>query len=119
MNENVKDFLSEVTTLLKRHFKEFNIEVLIETQKSLKTNIHLAQNLFIAVRYNSRNERMDFALIYNDKRIFGYDNLKEWHCHPYENPSDHIPCDKPSIEKIIIDIKRIYEVVKNHAYSER
>jgi len=114
MSENVKDFFSEVTSLLKKHFKEFHIEVLIETSKSLKINIHLARNLFIAIRYNSRNGRMDFALIYHNKRIFGYDNLKEWHFHPYESPEEHIPCEKPSIEKILTEIKQICEILKRH-----
>lgn len=114
MNENVKDFFEKINTLLKSHFEKFEIEVIIKTQKSLKINIHLAQNLFVALRYNSRNGRMDFALIYNDKRIFGYDNLKEWHYHPYENPLEHISCNKPSLEKIITDIKQVYEIVKNN-----
>ena len=55
---------------------------------------------------------MDFALIQNSKRIFGYDNLKEWHYHPYENPSEHILCDKPSIGKIISDMRKVCESIK-------
>ncbi len=115
MNEDVKNFLSEITALLKKHFKEFSIEILLETPKSLKVNIYLAKDIFIAIRYNLRNERTDFALIHNSQRIFGYDNLKEWHYHPYENPSEHIPRDKPSLDKIITDIKKIYEGVRHHA----
>lgn len=115
MNEDAKSFLAEITSLLKIHFEDFNFEVIFKTQKSLKINVHLALNIFVAIRYNSRNGRMDFALIHNDKRIFGYDNLKEWHYHPYENPSEHIPCIKPTLEKIIMDIKKIYELVRSHA----
>lgn len=29
-----------------------------------------------------------------------------------ENPSKHSPCDKPSIDKIISDIKAIYAAIK-------
>jgi hypothetical protein len=52
-----------------------------------------------------------FGLIHNNQRIFGYDNLKEWHFHPYESPSEHILCDKPSIDKIISDIKVVYNAI--------
>ncbi len=105
-------FLSEVKTCLKNHFKNFQIEILFKTPKSLKANIILDENLFIALRYNARNERTDFALIHNNQRIFGYDNLKKWHYHPFENPSRHIPCDKPSINKIISDIKEVFKTIR-------
>ncbi len=109
---NVEAFLSEITSSLRKHFTEYKIEFLLRTPKSLKCNIYFVASLFIAVRYNARNERIDFALIQNNQRIFGYDNLKEWHCHPYENPSAHIPCDKPSIDKIISDIRVICTAIK-------
>jgi hypothetical protein len=110
-NLDVEAFLSEVEASLKNHFIGYKIQFLIRTPKSLKANIHLDKNLFIALRYNARNERIDFALIHNNQRIFGYDNLKEWHSHPYENPSDHVLCEKPSLDKIIFDIKKICEIV--------
>lgn len=110
---NVDDFLLEIKTSLKKHFKKYKIEFLIKTPKSIKANIHLEGNLFIALRFNARNGRMDFALIQNNKRIFGYDNLKRWHYYPYENPSEHIICDKPSVDKIISDIKKIYGAIKS------
>ncbi|MBI3813777.1 MAG: hypothetical protein HY279_04830 [Nitrospinae bacterium] len=111
-NHNVDEFLSSLKTFLKNHFAQYKIEFLIRTPKSLKANIHLDEKFFIAARYNARNGRMDFALIQDDKRIFGYDNLKEWHYHPYKNPSVHIPCDKPSTDKILFEIKKIYETTK-------
>lgn len=112
-NLNVEAFLSEVEASLKNHFTGYEIQFLIRTPKSLKANIHLDKNLFIALRFNARNGRMDFALIQNNKRIFGYDNLKRWHYHPYENLSRHIICDKPSIGKIISDIRKVYEAIKS------
>lgn len=108
---NVDDFLLEIRTSFKKHFKEHKIEVLMKTPKSIKANIHLKEDLFIALRFNARNGRMDFALIQNNQRIFGYDNLKEWHYHPYGNPSEHIPCDKPTVDKIVFGIKEICEIV--------
>jgi hypothetical protein len=108
-NLTVDALLSGIKTSLKNHFTEYRIEFLIRTPKSLKANIYLDKNIFISLRYNARNERIDFALIKDNQRIFGYDNLKEWHYHPYERPSNHIQCNKPSIDKIFSDIKRAYE----------
>src|SRR6266446_8239104 len=51
--------------------------------------------------------RTDFALIRNEQRIFGYDNLGGWHRHPAEDPRSHIPCDKPSVEQVFHYIKSL------------
>lgn len=107
---SVNAFLSEVETSLKKHFTNYKIEFLLRTPKSLKANIHLIENLFIALRHNSRNERIDIALIQGNKRIFGYDNLKQWHCHPLENPDKHVPCDKPSVDKVFSDIGKFIRI---------
>lgn len=111
-NLNVEAFLTDVKIHLKKYFIKSRIEFFIKAPKSLKANIHLDEKYFIAVRYNARNGRMDFALIQDNKRIFGYDNLKEWHYHPYKTSSEHIPCDKPSIDKIFFEIKKVYETTK-------
>ncbi|MGR3317701.1 MAG: hypothetical protein ACUZ8O_04405 [Candidatus Anammoxibacter sp.] len=73
---NVDTFMLKVDTSLQRHFKGYKIVFQIRTSKALKAKVYLEENLFIALRYNARNERIDFALIHNNKRVFGYDNLK-------------------------------------------
>ncbi|NOX20148.1 MAG: hypothetical protein GXO99_02640 [Nitrospirae bacterium] len=108
----VESFFKEVIASIEKHFSDYQLEILFKTPKSLKANIHFGQNLFIAVRYNARNERIDFALIYKNQRVFGYDNLKEWHYHPFNNPSIHIPCKEPSIDRIISEIKEICSKIK-------
>jgi hypothetical protein len=70
-------------------------------------NVILKKGVFIAVRYNARNGRKDFALIEDDKRVFGYDNLKNWHHHPFHCPESHIKCEEPSIKKAFMEIQAI------------
>jgi hypothetical protein len=111
-------FLEDIQRSLGNNFSEYRIEYLIKTPKSLKAKIYLHDDYFIALRYNARNGRIDVALIKNNQRIFGYDNLKEWHFHPYDNPSEHIPCESPSIEKIISDIRKYYEMNKQDSIIE-
>ncbi len=103
----VESFLAEISASLIRSFPSYTLEFLLRTPKALKVNIRLREGLFIAVRYNVRNGRMDFALIRDGKRVFGYDNLKEWHCHPSADPSQHITCEKPSVDQIISEICRL------------
>jgi hypothetical protein len=108
----MNQFLDDVEKSLKRHFSEYRIEFFINTPRSLKARVYLDDNYFIALRYNARNNRVDVALIKDDRRIFGYDNLKQWHFHPYENPSNRTHCNPPSIEKMISDTKKYYEMDK-------
>ena len=107
----VQEFLIEVETALKNYFSSYDLKIILQTEKSFKANIYLKNNIFIAVRYNARNKRMDFALIKDNQRIFGYDNLKDWHYHPHTNPAEHILCEEPSINKIISDIKNVFDLI--------
>lgn len=70
-----------------------------------KTRIVLAENLFIEIRINSRNRRRSYALIHNQKRISGFDNLDTWHLHPFEDPDTHHKIAPPSPQKVFIYFK--------------
>ena len=106
----METFLKNLKKSLKKNFSGYRIEYLIKTLQSLKANIYLEESYFIAVRYNARNGRVDIALICDNQRIFGYDNLKVWHLHPYEDPSRHDPCEPPPMDKILSDTKKYYEM---------
>jgi hypothetical protein len=110
----MQQFLADINKSVERNFSGYRIEFLLKTPKSLKARVYLDDNCFIGLRCNARNNRIDVALIKNGQRIFGYDNLRQWHFHPYENPSSHIPCSKPSIEKIISGTKKYYEMDKQN-----
>ena len=108
----MQQFLDDIDKSLEKNFAEYRIEFLLKTPKSLKARVYLDDNCFISLRYNARNNRVDVALIKDNQRIFGYDNLKQWHFHPYKTPSEHIPCDPLSIEQMISDTKKYYEMEK-------
>jgi hypothetical protein len=46
-------------------------------------------------------------LISEGKRIFGYDNLKEWHQHPFGHPGNHVGCKEPAMDKIFEEVAGI------------
>lgn len=107
--ESIDTFLENLKRAVCQYFPESSIKYILRSDKSLKLNILIEEYVFIAVRYNSRNGRKDFALVSQNNRIFGYDNLKTWHYHPVGNPEEHIPCDEPTIDKVISDMKRILD----------
>ena len=79
----------------------------------LKSRIKITNDLFIDIYYNPRNDRQNFALIRNGKRIFGYDNLDSWHYHPFESPEKHIKCSKPKLDKIWSEMKKYIQLLKH------
>jgi hypothetical protein len=109
--KSVEEFVQEVEGALNLYFPTCRREMLLRTSQSFKAHFHIRQNLFVAVRYNSVNGRTDVALIHAQERIFGYDNLKEWHFHPLEDPTIHIPCDEPSLNHIFREISAIIRTI--------
>jgi len=77
------------------------VEVVARTIIVIKLRVDLDEGRFIDVFFNSRNRRADLSLIDDGRRIFGYDNLGDWHCHPPEAPERHEPCAEPDIEDFI------------------
>ena len=65
-----------------------------------KLRIFLTQDLFVEIRANARNKRISYALVQNEKRIAGFDNLGAWHIHPFENPDAHRRVAAPSPKKV-------------------
>ena len=107
--ETVDTFLENLKKAACKYFPNSSIKYILRTDKSLKLNILIEEDIFIAIRYNSRNGRKDFALVSQGNRIFGYDNLKTWHYHPVSNPQEHISCEEPTVDKVISDMKKILE----------
>lgn len=105
----IHKFYESIVDYQTEFFPEATINVIKRLSHYLKLTITLSENVFISIRFNVQNERQDFALIHKDKRIFGYDNLKRWHYHPFDNPAQHVLCQKPSIQKVFKDMKEIIE----------
>jgi len=83
---NATDFAKDIidTSVASKIVKTLNIEILENTV--VKSRIILIGKSFIDVYYNHENEKTSFALIGDEKRIFGADNLDFWHIHPFEIP---------------------------------
>ena len=60
---------------------------------------HLSDGSFADAFYNEATEKTAFALIKNERRIFGADNTGGWHWHPFDAPDSH----EPSSDAIAFD----------------
>lgn len=69
----------------------------------LKGRVTLEKDRFLQIYFNEETGTTAFALIEENKRIWGidYDNIKGWHLHPIENPESHIDISEISVEEII------------------
>jgi hypothetical protein len=58
---------------------------------SIKLRIDLFVGGYIEAYYNEETGTTAFALVEDGVRIYGADNTKGWHSHPFENPTLHLP----------------------------
>lgn len=68
------------------------------------------ERCFLEVYYNAKTGTTAFALIENDKRIWGidYDRIRGWHEHPLENPAAHEVVITKSISEVIRELQKVY-----------
>jgi len=105
--QKLSQFADRVRQAASLAFPGASFTVVEKRKYLLKIRVGLSEKTFINIFYNPKNDRTDFALIRNEQRIFGYDNLGGWHRHPAEDPRSHIPCDKPSVEQVFQEMKSL------------
>jgi hypothetical protein len=94
MTLTADEWLSEVRKAITQYFP--NIEPRIEIIRHTRITIRFELNdvTFVALFFREETERVDYALIVSDQRVFGIDNLGGWHIHPLGNPEAHEQCDE-------------------------
>lgn len=97
---DIQKFLEKFNILCKRFFPEAEIKIIFQRLIHIKIRVILNSKLFMDVYFNSSNNRFSFALIKNNKRVFGIDNLAKLHYHPLNNPEKHIPVKNLTINEI-------------------
>jgi len=72
------------------------IEVLLLEEPVLKVRAYVEAFAFVEVFFNAETGKTSFALIKDRHRIFGADNTRGWHLHPFDSPESHCPCEAMS-----------------------
>ena len=87
---------------------DFQREVFI-----IKGRVLLLKSRFLQIYFNEKTDTMAFALIEDERRIWGidFDRMRNWHLHPLTNPDDHIQTDPMSIDTIISQLSEVWELL--------
>jgi hypothetical protein len=77
--------------------------------KTAAATIHLelASGAFVDAFYIEQTGTTAFALIEQDRRVFGVDNTGGWHVHPLSDPTQHQPlADAMTFAEFVAEIER-------------
>lgn len=79
----------------------------------LEIRAQLEDALFFDVYYNELTGKMAYTLVHNGQRIFGYDNYRFWHCHPYGQSTEHVACEAPEIDTVLAEACAALDTLKS------
>ncbi len=108
-NQKLAQFENRVQQAATNIFPHIVLSVTAKGRYRLTIRVELSAKTFIDIFYNPKNDRTDFALIHENQRIFGYDNLGGWHRHSVEDPQTHTPCDEPLFDQVFQEMKAIFD----------
>jgi len=107
MHKSVESFLQELEILKQELFPDTRLEIVYIRFDRASIRMHIDARHLIDIYCNVENGRFDLSLIDSGRRVFGYDNLSEWHYHPVHNPASHIPCDEPTLRQVLEEIASV------------
>ena len=81
------------------------IEPLVLEEPVLKLRVHVGTYGFVEVFWNVETNKTSFALIRGGRRMFGADNTRGWHLHPFDDPDSHVPCAPMSLENFLRQVE--------------
>ncbi len=86
---NAREFERQARELCANSSIVMRVIVLTESIDHTQLRIFLTDRSFIDVYYHQISGKTAYTQIHNDRRVFGADNKKGWHWHPYEDPQGH------------------------------
>ena len=109
---SLESFRKQLCNLFEDQFTD--VEFVFDERRStiLEIRILLTPEIFMEVYVNGITGKKSFALVKNQKRIWGYDNYRYWHHHPIENPDTHIPCSEPPLGKIVNELHTVLSQIQ-------
>ena len=81
------------------------------TDYIISLKLFIDNELFIQVYGNAEKDKLNLALVFKQRRLYGYDSEGgKYHCHPFDNPEGHIFAkDKKSIREFVEASMRFLE----------
>ncbi len=109
MELSTKEFRDRIEKLSKTHFPDTEIQIREYSKFRIKLRLVLSVDLFVEIFYASQTGKASFALIEENERIFGIDNLGGWHRHPLGKSTNHVDIAKPELYEIFESLKSAKE----------
>ena len=106
----LQSFLKEIEKEAEKIFPDATIDYKIVRSTHLYFRIKIDKATLIDIYFNTETQRKDFSLIFRNKRVYGIDNLLNWHQHPYNSPDTHIPLPEPSIKEILAEMRKVVDM---------
>jgi hypothetical protein len=111
VNKTLRGFLDELRRVARLVFPKAALDYTILRLTHLSLRITLNEETLVDVYFNEETQRTDYALIHKGERVYGVDNLKGWHYHPFQAVEQHLPCPEPSVQEVFEKMKVIVEAL--------
>ncbi|MCK4393927.1 hypothetical protein KAX17_13575 [Candidatus Bipolaricaulota bacterium] len=108
---DLSEFEKQLSQLKDRFFPSAEIRNLSRRLNAIKLRLHITDEVFIDVYFNTDSGRLDFTTIKGERRVFGYDNAGGWHYHPVKDPNRHDSCSGPTLEEIFQQTARVIQEI--------
>lgn len=95
----INRIIEEVNDVAKKYnLKPVEID---RTDNIISLALLIDKELFIQIYGNTEKEKLNLALVFKKRRLYGYDSEGgKYHCHPFGSPDEHIFVDeKKSIQE--------------------
>ena len=81
------------------------------TDNVISLKLVIDNDLFIHIYGNSAKNKLNLALVFKDRRLYGYDSEGgKYHCHPFDDPDSHIFVEATkSIKEFVNESMRLIE----------
>ncbi len=92
---------------------EYNLKLLEidRTDNIVNMKVFIDNELFIQIYGNTTKDKLNLALVFKRRRLYGYDSEGgKYHCHPFDDPDKHIFVDnKKPIREFVIESMEFLE----------
>jgi hypothetical protein len=101
------EFKQQVVAAIAKYLPHLRFSFEERRGVELRCRVEVDDHTLIDVYHSAVTSKTSYALVKGGGRIFGYDNFRGWHVHPYTNPDAHLACQEPTPDQVFREIKEI------------
>ncbi len=109
---HISEFIKAVQSELS-HF-DYIQEISVESEVfTTRIKVKIKETLYVHIFYNQKTETLSYALLNQQKRIWGIDSndLAGWHEHTFEDPEGHISIKPKNVYEVIRKLHTILQII--------